>query len=62
MHALVHTIALSLLIEMGVVSPDAIADRLVLAALIHVAGVMVSRWLFFAEAKHTVTLYYGQRH
>lgn len=32
------------------------------AALIHVAGVMVSRWLFFAEAKHTVTLYYGQRH
>ena len=35
---------------------------LVLAALIHIAGVMVSRWLFFAEAKHTVTLYYGQRH
>ena len=26
MHALVHTIALSLLIAMGVVSPDAIAD------------------------------------
>ena len=32
------------------------------AVMIHVAGVMVSRWLFFAEAKHTVTLYYGQRH
>ena len=33
MHALVHTIALSLLIEMGVVLPDAIADRLVLGEL-----------------------------
>jgi DMSO reductase anchor subunit len=22
-------------------------------------GVLVERWLFFAEAKHTVTLYYG---
>ncbi|HVI27992.1 dimethyl sulfoxide reductase anchor subunit family protein [Hansschlegelia sp.] len=25
------------------------------------AGVMVERWLFFAEAKHTVMLYYGAR-
>lgn len=24
------------------------------------AGVLVERWLFFAEAKHTVTLYYGE--
>ena len=23
-------------------------------------GVLVERWLFFAEAKHTVTLYYGE--
>lgn len=22
-------------------------------------GVLVERWLFFAEAKHAVTLYYG---
>ena len=22
-------------------------------------GLVVERWLFFAEAKHTVTLYYG---
>ena len=35
---------------------------LVLAILLHTGGVMVSRWLFFAEAKHTVMLYYGQRH
>jgi DMSO reductase anchor subunit len=30
-----------------------------LAALAALAGLLVERWLFFAEAKHTVTLYYG---
>jgi hypothetical protein len=25
------------------------------------AGVLIERWLFFAEATHTVTLYYGRR-
>jgi DMSO reductase anchor subunit len=30
-----------------------------LAALSAALGVGVERWLFFAEAKHTVTLYYG---
>lgn len=29
------------------------------AALSGLAGVLAERWLFFAEAKHTVTLYYG---
>lgn len=29
------------------------------AALSATAGVLVERWLFFAEAKHAVTLYYG---
>ncbi|PDQ20449.1 DMSO reductase [Mesorhizobium sanjuanii] len=32
----------------------------VLAAAAQFAGVLVERWLFFAEAKHTVTLYYGR--
>jgi DMSO reductase anchor subunit len=32
-----------------------------LAALSASAGVLVERWLFFAEAKHVVTLYYGAR-
>jgi DMSO reductase anchor subunit len=31
-----------------------------LAALLQFAGMLVERWLFFAEAKHTVTLYYGR--
>jgi len=29
------------------------------AALLATGGVLVERWLFFAEAKHTVTLFYG---
>ncbi len=31
----------------------------VLAALFALVGLLVERWLFFAEAKHVVTLYYG---
>ena len=30
-----------------------------LAALSHVAGLIVERWLFFATARHAVSLYYG---
>jgi DMSO reductase anchor subunit len=31
----------------------------VFAALVQAPGILSERWLFFAEAKHTVTLYYG---
>jgi DMSO reductase anchor subunit len=31
-----------------------------IAAGVALAGVLTERWLFFAEAKHTVTLYYGR--
>lgn len=31
------------------------------AALVHLTGALVHRWLFFAEAEHVVGLYYGQR-
>ncbi len=30
-----------------------------MAAIFGIAGTLVERWLFFAEAKHAVTLYYG---
>jgi DMSO reductase anchor subunit len=33
----------------------------VAAALAHAAGMVVLRWLFFAEAEHVVGLYYGRR-
>jgi DMSO reductase anchor subunit len=32
-----------------------------IAVASHIAGVAVSRWLFFAEAEHVVGLYYGMR-
>ena len=32
-----------------------------LAAVVHLAGAMAARWLFFAEAEHVVGLYYGAR-
>ncbi len=32
----------------------------ILAVLSHLAGVLAQRWLFFAEAKHVVSLYYGR--
>ncbi|SEK68872.1 DMSO reductase anchor subunit [Roseovarius azorensis] len=31
------------------------------AVISHVAGILASRWLFFAEAEHVVGLYYGRR-
>ncbi len=37
----------------------AVAVVLGLAALFHLIGSLVTRWLFFAEARHTVSLYYG---
>lgn len=32
-----------------------------LAVVSHIAGVLTSRWLFFAQAEHVVGLYYGKR-
>jgi DMSO reductase anchor subunit len=32
-----------------------------LAVLSHAAGVLTSRWLFFAQAEHVVGIYYGKR-
>lgn len=32
-----------------------------LAVVAHIAGVLTARWLFFAEAEHVVSLYYGKR-
>ena len=31
------------------------------AALFHLIGVVIARWLFFAQAEHLVGLYYGRR-
>lgn len=34
---------------------------LIAALLLHFSGALASRWLFFAEAEHVVSLYYGRR-
>jgi sulfite dehydrogenase (quinone) subunit SoeC len=44
--------------SLGSVSFLAIASS-ILAVIFSLFGVIVERWLFFAEAKHTVMLYYG---
>jgi DMSO reductase anchor subunit len=33
---------------------------IVVASVLHVLGALVCRWLFFAEAEHAVSLYYGR--
>jgi len=48
------------LVLAGILVPAALVPFCaVSAAVIATLGVLVERWLFFAEAKHTVTLYYG---
>lgn len=48
------------LLALGRAGPGEVAAAAaLLAALSAVAGVTIERWLFFAEARHTVTLYYG---
>jgi DMSO reductase anchor subunit len=50
------------LIVAGWQAPAAVAAICaILAAVIATAGTLIERWLFFAEARHTVTLYYGGR-
>ena len=51
----------ALLLAVALVAPWPLAALAsALAALLQFAGMLVERWLFFAEAKHTVTLYYGR--
>jgi len=51
-----------LLLLAAIMAPAPIGSMaLVLAALFAALGVVVERWLFFAEAKHVVTLYYGAK-
>jgi DMSO reductase anchor subunit len=50
-----------LLLAAAMAADPAMATLLsVLAALLQLPGMLVERWLFFAEARHTVTLYYGR--
>ena len=62
--AKLRIIALGLMVLAPVIlimSPFNYVLALLLAAATHLAGVCVSRWLFFAQAEHVVGLYYGKR-
>jgi DMSO reductase anchor subunit len=48
-------------LALGAVGPVADTARILIAAVAASLGVVITRWLFFAEAKHTVALYYGRR-
>ena len=48
-----------LLLALLALTPGFTLPLLVLAVLSMTAGLIVERWLFFAEAQHVVTLYYG---
>ena len=50
-----------LLLAGSVLAGRAGAVLLVCAALAAMLGIYIERWLFFAQATHTVTLYYGRR-
>ncbi len=50
---------LALLLTMAFPFSPLTAGFLGLGFIVHLLGVLVERWLFFAEAKHTVMLYYG---
>jgi DMSO reductase anchor subunit len=49
-----------LLIALAAAAPS-LSLLLFLALPVHLLGAMLSRWLFFAEAEHVVSLYYGHR-
>lgn len=51
----------AILLFIGLLIPNPAAMVLFpLAALLSLIGIYAERWLFFAEATHTVTLYYGR--
>lgn len=47
------------LMALGHVVPAAAWMAMLLAALSFQLGVLVERWLFFAQARHTIAIYYG---
>jgi DMSO reductase anchor subunit len=60
--AVILGFALPVLLELGSILVPGAAGAAILALLsvpFMLLGLIVERWLFFAEAKHVVTLYYG---
>jgi len=60
----VHVLAFAVPLAAGIVSlfvaGRAGAVAAIVAVLAQAPGMLVERWLFFAEARHIVTVYYGR--
>ncbi len=52
---------LATVVPLGLILLPAGPAAHIAASLTHVAGVLILRWLFFAQAEHVVGLYYGKR-
>ncbi|MBZ8132044.1 DmsC/YnfH family molybdoenzyme membrane anchor subunit [Afifella sp. IM 167] len=59
-HAAAFAVPLALTLLSAVTGGTFAVAAACLAALVQVPGILTERWLFFAEAKHTVSLYYGR--
>lgn len=58
---IIGAVFLSLLPFLVLIGAEASHVTVAIALIFHVAGALTVRWLFFAEAEHTVGLYYGER-
>ncbi|MEJ2434736.1 MAG: dimethyl sulfoxide reductase anchor subunit, partial [Pseudolabrys sp.] len=56
---LAFAVPLVLFVAAFFAAPWAAVAFCVLAVPVQLVGMLIERWLFFAEATHTVTLYYG---
>lgn len=54
-------LGLAVVLPLALVLPTEGRLAVWIAADVHVVGMLVLRWLFFAEAEHVVGLYYGKR-
>ncbi|HHS94914.1 MAG TPA: dibenzothiophene desulfurase, partial [Rhodobacterales bacterium] len=57
---MIATLLFALAIAMLLLVPHVGMPLAISALVIHAAGVLTSRWLFFAEAEHVVSLYYSR--
>ena len=49
----------TIFLALGLATPGQSTFYPIVAAVAHIMGLMVERWLFFASARHAVSLYYG---
>jgi DMSO reductase anchor subunit len=61
-HVFAFIVPLAAMIGVWALTPVPAAVAAIIGALSMTVGVVIERWLFFAEAEHVVTLYYGRSH